>query len=194
MWLRNHNHSRDAAMPSRRSLKYLVVVAMIASTQAFVNRRRAYDAPVRPGKSQLTDLSLNAARSNYSESVVKRSYSSELDSAYEWLAKDRFLNEPEKHGEIRWFQPNAAIADSNTGYGDNDCIRVDRMPLYPLGAVHIPHSGENYTIINIEPKNVKMAMVSTTYVLCILNQSTSTASSHILGIVFSTSVQNKRTY
>ncbi len=163
---------------------------MIASTQAFVNRRRAYDAPVRPGKSHLTDLSLNAARSNCSESVVKRSYSSELDSAYEWLAKDRFLNEPEKHGEIRWFHPNAAIDDSNTGYGDDDCIAVERMPLYPLGAVHIPYSGENYTIINIEPKNVKMAMVSND-VLCILIQSTSTVSSHILGIVFSTSSVHK---
>jgi len=32
------------------------------------------------------------------------------------------------------------------------------MPIYPLGAVHIPHSGENYTIVNIEQKNVKMAM------------------------------------
>jgi hypothetical protein len=32
------------------------------------------------------------------------------------------------------------------------------MPLYPLGAVHTPHSGDNYTIINIEPKNVKMAL------------------------------------
>jgi hypothetical protein len=153
---------------------------MIASTDAFVNRRRAYYAPASL-ESQLTGLVLNAARSNYSESVVKRSYSSELDSAYEWLAKDRFLNEPEKHGEIRWFHPNAAIADSGTGYDDNDGILVKRMPLYPLGAVHIPHSGENYTIINIEPKNVKMAMVSNE-ILCFLIQSTSTVSSHILGI------------
>jgi hypothetical protein len=59
-----------------------------------------------------------------------------------------------------------------------------------LGAVHIPYSGENYTIINIEPKNVKMAMVSND-VLCILIQSTSTVSSHILGIVFSTSSVHK---
>ena len=174
-------------MPSRRSLKYLVFVAMIASTDAFVNRRRAYYALVRPGKSQLTGLSLNAARSNYSESVVKRSYSSELDSAYEWLAKDRFLNEPEKHGEIRWFHPNAAIAGSNTGYGDSDCIAVKRMPLYPLGAVHIPYSGENYTIINIEPKNVKMAMVSNE-ILCFLIHSTST-----VHIFYPSSAQNKRT-
>ncbi|KAL3805514.1 hypothetical protein ACHAW5_011185 [Stephanodiscus triporus] len=160
MWLRNHHHSRDyIPMPSRRCLKYLIVVT-IASTDAFVNRRSAYaPAALRPGESQLTGLSLYIARSNYSESATKRSYSSDLDSAYEWLAKDRFLNEPEKHVEIRWFHPNAAIADDDdTCYGGNNYTKVKRMPLYPLGAVHIPHSGENYTIINIEPRNVKMAM------------------------------------
>ena len=84
---------------------------------------------------------------------AERSYSSDLDTAYEWLSKDRALSEPEGHGEIGWFHPTSdKCSDEGTA--------TMRMPIYPLGAVHIPHAGENYTIINIEQKNVKMAMVS----------------------------------
>ncbi|KAL3815241.1 hypothetical protein ACHAXA_002290 [Cyclostephanos tholiformis] len=144
-------------MTFRRCRMYLVF--MLASANAFVDRRSAYPPTVfRLSDSKLAGLSLYTAGSNYSESVVERLYSSELDSAYEWLARDRFLNEPEKKAEIRWLHPNTTIADSTTGYGDNDHVVVEKMPLYPLGAVHIPYSEENYTIINIEPKNVKMAM------------------------------------
>jgi len=78
---------------------------------------------------------------------TKKTYSSDLDTAYEYLAKDRF----------DWFDP----ADTNYIKTDTDIsCEVKRMPLYPLGAVHVPYSGENHTLINIEPKNVKMAMVS----------------------------------
>jgi hypothetical protein len=92
-----------------------------------------------------------------------RSHSSELDSAYEWLAESRAQNEPSIHGKIKWFSPDTTtISDSNI-----DDVEIKRVPLYPLGAVHVPHSGENHTIINIEPKNVKMAMV------CILVTSSS---------------------
>jgi hypothetical protein len=186
MWLLllslDHNHSRAGTMPSRRCLKHLVFT--IASANAFVNRRNGYAPTVfRLTDSQLTGLSLYTARSNYSESVVERSYSPELDSAYEWLARDRFLNEPEKNGEIRWFHPNTAIPDSAAGYGENDHDVVERMPLYPLGAVHIPYSEENYTIINIEPKNVKMALVSTEILCFYYIQSTSLASAHVSGIL-----------
>lgn len=78
---------------------------------------------------------------------TKKTYSSDLDTAYEYLAKDRF----------DWFDP----ADTNYIKTDIDInYEVKRMPLYPLGAVHVPYSGENHTLINVEPKNVKMAMVS----------------------------------
>lgn len=78
---------------------------------------------------------------------TKKTYSSDLDTAYEYLAKDR----------IKWFDPS----DTNYIKTDTDIsYEVKRMPLYPLGAVHVPYSGENHTLINVEPKNVKMAMVS----------------------------------
>jgi len=93
-------------------------------------------------------------------SCYERSYSSDLDTAFEWLAKDRLINEPDRHEEIRWFHPSSSSKNEAAPDGTNNIIDEDikRMPLYPLGAVHIPHSGENYTIINIEQKNVKMAM------------------------------------
>ena len=37
------------------------------------------------------------------------------------------------------------------------------MPLYPLGAVHIPYSLVNYTLNNIEERNVNMAKVRRLY-------------------------------
>ena len=136
-------------MPTNRCLICCVigvVIGTVTSSNAFVDSRCS-------GYSRLCAVSfrLAGARSNYSQpaAVERRSYSSELDSSYEWLARDRFINEPTKHGEIRWFNP------SDTDLGNVD---TQRMPLYPLGAVHTPHSGENYTIINIEPKNVKMAL------------------------------------
>ena len=122
------------------------------SSDAFLGRRcTGYS------RSCATSIVRFGARSNYSQpaAVEKRSYSSELDSAYEWLARDRFINEPTKHGEIRWFNPNTVNSNCDTDLGNVD---IQRMPLYPLGAVHTPHSGDNYTIINIEPKNVKMAL------------------------------------
>lgn len=82
---------------------------------------------------------------------LERSYSSDLDTAYEWLSY-----EPERRGKIKWFHPDDATADENE-YGDDDEIK--KMPLYPLGAVHIPHSGENHTLVNIEKRNVRMATV-----------------------------------
>ncbi|KAL9188354.1 hypothetical protein ACHAXT_006732 [Thalassiosira profunda] len=96
-----------------------------------------------------------AARRAHHRNVLcaERSHSADLDTAYEWLAEDRVLNEPERHGIITWFDPSAISSRTDV----EDGTEIVRMPLYPLGAVHMPHSGENYTIVNIEPKNVKMA-------------------------------------
>ena len=141
-------------MPTNRLICCVigVVIGTVMSSDAFLGRRcTGYS------RSCATSIVRFGARSNYSQpaAVEKRSYSSELDSAYEWLARDRFINEPTKHGEIRWFNPNTVNSNCDTDLGNVD---IQRMPLYPLGAVHTPHSGDNYTIINIEPKNVKMAL------------------------------------
>ena len=84
-------------------------------------------------------------KQNIMYSCAQGSYSSDLDTAYEWLSSDR---------DINWFETSTQIDDKHNDVG----TEIKRMPLYPLGAVHIPYSGENNTIINIEQKNVKMAM------------------------------------
>jgi len=111
---------------------------------------------------------------------------SELDTALEWLARERSSREKSNHSslpgrdggdnvtgsrsgdangdggakrnEIQWFSPTEFQKDE----GDDDERRLEweTMPLYPLGEVHVPFSGENHTLINTEPRNVKMARVS----------------------------------
>mmetsp|Transcript_28310 Transcript_28310/g.56768 ORF Transcript_28310/g.56768 Transcript_28310/m.56768 type:complete len:554 (+) Transcript_28310:125-1786(+) len=108
---------------------------------------------------------------------------SELDTALEWLARERSSREKSNHSslpgrdggdnvtgsrsgdangdggakrnEIQWFSPTEFQKDE----GDDDERRLEweTMPLYPLGEVHVPFSGENHALINTEPRNVKMA-------------------------------------
>lgn len=84
----------------------------------------------------------------------KRSYAPDLSTALEGLAQDQCRS-------IRWFHPHASIdsaeVEADVSGTDDDAIEIERMPLYPMEAVHIPFSGENCTIVNIEPKNVKLA-------------------------------------
>mmetsp|Transcript_30491 Transcript_30491/g.64562 ORF Transcript_30491/g.64562 Transcript_30491/m.64562 type:complete len:442 (+) Transcript_30491:70-1395(+) len=134
-------------MPSQR-LVYLIISTIAASETIVgsshfsncINARYVAPAFIAPGKSNLQGVPLCA-------------HSTDLDTAYEWLAKDRVLNEPERHEKISWFDP-----DTTDSGKDHDGTEIQRMPLYPLGAVHVPHSGENHTIINTEPQNVKMAL------------------------------------
>ncbi len=110
---------------------------------------------------------------------------SELDTAFEWLARERvekeeFITSSSVHGndgvdddatgkrgenrnggakrqEIQWFSPS----ELHNGKGNDENVSDWKtMPLYPLGEVHVPFSGENHTLINTEPRNVKMARVS----------------------------------
>eukprot|EP00985_Skeletonema_marinoi_P010542 scaffold4945_cov79-Skeletonema_marinoi.AAC.3 len=48
------------------------------------------------------------------------------------------------------------IASSQSTPTDNEEETL-RVPLYPLTAVYTPHSGENHTLVNTEPRNVQMA-------------------------------------
>ena len=90
-----------------------------------------------------------------------RSYPTDMDTAYEWLATDRFSKDPVNHVEIRWFHPSdigtrkAFHLEADFAIPEN----IKKMPLYPLGCVHVPYSQGNYTLINIEERNVNMAKV-----------------------------------
>jgi hypothetical protein len=95
-------------------------------------------------------------------------YPTDLDTSYEWLAADRFKdpNLP----SIHWFHPSDVpskrsfhLLDAEEEYIANQYLQ--KMPLYPVGCVHVPYSDGNYTLNNIEERNVNMARVSTT-ILC----------------------------
>lgn len=123
------------------SLQCLVIIAVIILASEILASRSTNLAfiPINKKIQQRHSIITTLQQS------TKKIYSADLDTAYEYLSKDRF----------EWFDPT----DTNYIKTDTDInYEVKRMPLYPLGAVHVPHSGENHTLINIEPKNVKMAM------------------------------------
>ena len=133
-------------MPSLR-LRLVITVVIFFASEILASRSTFITLPINIHK-QINKQRHNSIITTLQQST-KKTYSADLDTAYEYLAKDRF----------DWFDP----ADTNYMNIKTDTdisYEVKRMPLYPLGAVHVPHSGENHTLINIEPKNVKMAMVS----------------------------------
>ena len=141
-------------------LKYLIVFAIALFDTCAVGRSNFFNARC----TNLAFVVLPRIRDKHLHEdlvmqAVERRYSSDLDTAYEWLANDRFSSEREQScgKRIKWFDPDYIyVAEDKDERKNDDGIDVKRMPLYPLGAVHIPHSGENHTLINIEPKNVKM--------------------------------------
>ena len=128
-------------MPSLQCLVVLAVIILASEILASRSTNLAFILPINNQIQQRHSILTTLQQS------TKKTYSADLDTAYEFLAKDR----------LEWFDPT----DTNYIKTDTDIdYEVKRMPLYPLGAVHVPYSGENHTLINIEPKNVKMAMVS----------------------------------
>ena len=140
-------------------LKYLIVFTIALSDTLADNRSNVY---ARYGTTNLAFVGVPRIRDKHLQKDVvlqaaERRYSSDLDTAYEWLANDRLGNEQSCGGKFKWFDPDINLAeDKDEMKNDDGILDVKRMPLYPLGAVHIPYSGENHTLINIEPKNVKM--------------------------------------
>lgn len=92
--------------------------------------------------------------------AVSHSYPSDLDTAYEWIANEKYSD-----SSLQWFDPTELTHPSSNRFHLEDVEQnyvegLSTMPLYPLGAVHIPYSGVNYTLNNIEERNVNMARVS----------------------------------
>ena len=87
-----------------------------------------------------------------SHSNHRQKFTSDLDTSLEWLAKERQENDSDNF-PIDWF--DAHITDDKQIINNEE--ETLRVPLYPLTAVYTPHSGENHTLVNTEPRNVKMA-------------------------------------
>ena len=90
----------------------------------------------------------------------------EMHTGYEWLAKEKAeMSGDNPVGRIRWMEiisSNGSSADNDAAYdptsSGNDTSSSDllQLPLYPLGAVHIP-SGHIQTLNNMQPQNIRMA-------------------------------------
>lgn len=71
-----------------------------------------------------------------------------LNSAYEWLSEERYKDPG--YERIQWLD-----LDLKTSVDEEDTEIV--LPLYPLGAVYLPSTKTNHTLINVEPQNLQMA-------------------------------------
>ena len=140
--------------------KLIEIFIIVASLACRSNAKRNFPAFIA------SDRARNSRRGGSSTPsslyANERVYSSDLDTAFEWLATDRVENEPGRYEGIKWFDPSAPppITDED---GNDVQLELVKMPLYPLGAVHLPHSGENYTIINtVSESAVNMRTLRTT--------------------------------
>ena len=90
-------------------------------------------------------------------------YPTDLDTAYEWIANIRQDQDPSSI-PITWFHPHDTVATTNPFHLEDvetTCQHGWRkMPLYPLGAVHVPYCCGNYTLNSVQERNVVMARVS----------------------------------
>jgi len=99
------------------------------------------------------------------------SNAADLHTGYEWLAREKMDSYCDDNGkelehEIIWVdietgQAGKSVEDSNKVTGaeplSNPIESDDILPLYPLGAVHLPSPGQIHKLNNIEPRNIKMA-------------------------------------
>ncbi|KAL3765157.1 hypothetical protein ACHAWO_004335 [Cyclotella atomus] len=98
---------------------------------------------------------LNARRSHTTK---------DFDTAYEYLAQDRHSQLPNSK-PISWFRPADLerqtnpfhLEDVEIQYTSNQDKKLTKMPLYPCGEVHVPFACGNYTLNNIQERNVNMA-------------------------------------
>ena len=115
------------------------------------------------------------------------SNAAELHTGYEWLARQKLdayrkddantcNGKDSKLGhEIIWMDIESGLRGksidtrADTSHNDDNgedpdsTLTADKgrdmqqLPLYPLGAVHLPSPGQIHTLNNIEPRNIKMA-------------------------------------
>jgi len=102
-----------------------------------------------------------------------RLLANDLNSAYEWLSDERFLDPG--YSNLEWIdldvkkrsiisetkrEENSSNNNNNNNNNnkvkDDDIITMRNLPLYPLGAVYLPSRTTNHTLI-IEPQNLQMA-------------------------------------
>ena len=128
-------------------------ILLVATVALAMPHRGLAFTPIYPARlSSITtcvfDTSLRLSNNNDDDGNHQK-FTSDLDTSLEWLAKER--HETDGHYPIDW------IDDHSTSTSSCEEETILQVPLYPLGAVFTPHSGENHTLVNTEQRNVQMA-------------------------------------
>lgn len=138
----------------QRSLSITVIVASFLPRGAtFTTSCRHFRSAPAPSADCSASLCRLFDTSLSSHQDQRRQFTSDLDTSLEWLAKERQESDDDNY-PIEWLD---AHITSPTHFDNIDDQEILRVPIYPLPAVYTPHSGENHTIVNTEPRNVQMA-------------------------------------
>mmetsp|Transcript_10111 Transcript_10111/g.15173 ORF Transcript_10111/g.15173 Transcript_10111/m.15173 type:complete len:427 (-) Transcript_10111:10-1290(-) len=137
--------------------KRLLVIATIASLiprgVAFTSCRHYNTASTDSSANKLPMFAIDTSLRSHRDH--QRQFTSDLDTSLEWLAKER--QDSDDNYPIDWMDTSHIIASSQSTPTTDNEEETLRVPLYPLTAVYTPHSGENHTLVNTEPRNVQMA-------------------------------------
>jgi len=137
--------------------KRLLVIATIASLiprgVAFTSCRHYNTASTDSSANKLPMFAIDTSLRSHRDH--QRQFTSDLDTSLEWLAKER--QDTDDNYPIDWMDTSHIIASSQSTPTTDNEEETLRVPLYPLTAVYTPHSGENHTLVNTEPRNVQMA-------------------------------------
>ena len=136
----------------QRLLAITAIVSFTPRCAAFTSCRHFRSAPASPADCSASFTLLDTSLCSHQDQ--RRQFTSDLMSNLEWLAKERQEHDDDNY-PIEWL--DAHITSSQHFDNNYDEQEILRVPIYPLPAVYTPHSGENHTIVNTEPRNVQMA-------------------------------------
>lgn len=86
-----------------------------------------------------------------------------LNTAFEWLSEERY--DDDAYRRVSWIDPALqqvqvppTITSPTRNKDIDDSLLTSLMPLYPLSATYLPVQGINFTLNNVEPRNLQMAL------------------------------------
>ena len=86
-----------------------------------------------------------------------------LNTAFEWLSEERY--DDDAYRGVSWIDPALQVpvptitSPTRNGNFDDSLLTPSMlMPLYPLSATYLPVRGTNFTLNNVEPRNLQMAL------------------------------------
>jgi Lon protease-like protein len=82
-----------------------------------------------------------------------------LTTAFEWLSEEHY--DDNAYRGVSWIDPALrvpTVTSPTRNENIDDSSLTSLMPLYPLPATYLPVQGTNFTLNNVEPRNLQMAL------------------------------------